>query len=114
MSFLAKLFGMDKETSDKIEILDPAAYSQAISGKNVQLVDVRTKEEFRGGHIKKAVNIDLFDSKNFIGSFEKMNKDQPIYLYCRSGARSQNAARKLIGMGFQKVYDLKGGFIRWK
>ena len=43
-----------------------------------------------------------------------MDKDKPVYLYCRSGARSQKAARKLIDMGFEKVYDLKGGFMRWK
>ena len=114
MSFLAKLFGFNKEVSDKIEILDPKAYSQAITDKKVQLVDVRTEEEFISGHIDKAVNIDMFNATNFIKACEKMDKDKPVYLYCRSGARSQKAARKLIDMGFEKVYDLKGGFMRWK
>ncbi|GGW28404.1 rhodanese-like domain-containing protein [Arenibacter certesii] len=114
MSFLAKLFGFNKEVSDKIEILDPAAYSQGIAGKKVQLVDVMTKEEFMNGHIEKAVNLDIFNATNFIKACEKMDKDKPVYLYCRSGARSQKAAKKLINMGFEKVYDLKGGFLRWK
>ncbi|MCM4167455.1 Thiosulfate sulfurtransferase GlpE [Arenibacter antarcticus] len=114
MSFLAKLFGSNKVASDKIEILNAAAYSEAISGKKVQLVDVRTKNEFLDGHISKAVNIDFFNSDNFTKSFAKMDKEKPIYLYCRSGARSRKAANKLIGMGFEKIYDLKGGYMQWK
>ncbi|NKI25475.1 rhodanese-like domain-containing protein [Arenibacter sp. 6A1] len=113
MSFLSKLFGTHKPATDKIEILNAAAYSKAIIGKKVQLVDVRTKNEYLDGHIAKAVNIDFFNADNFTKSFEKMDKDQPVYVYCRSGARSKKAANKLIGMGFDKVYDLKGGYMQW-
>lgn len=113
MSFLSTLFGSKKETSDKITVLDRDAYADAILAKKVQLVDVRTKNEFGGGHIKNAKNIDFFSATNFRNAFEKMNKEQPVYLYCRSGARSQKAARKLVDMGFSKIYDLRGGYSRW-
>jgi rhodanese-related sulfurtransferase len=113
MSLLSTLFGNKKETSDKIIILDRNTYADAILGKTVQLVDVRTANEYANGHIKNAQNIDFFSATNFKVAFEKMNKEQPVYLYCRSGARSQKAAGKLVDMGFSKIYDLKGGYAQW-
>jgi len=113
MSLLSTLFGIKKEASDKIKILDRNTYANAILGKNVQLIDVRTSNEFNEGHIKNAINIDFFNVTNFKNSFNKLNKEQAIYIYCRSGARSQKAARKLVDMGFTKIYDLKGGYSRW-
>lgn len=113
MSFLSTLFGTKNETSDKSAILDVNSYKEAITGKKVQLVDVRTAKEFKGGHIKNALNIDFFNSSGFNRSFEKMDKEKPVYLYCRSGARSQKAAKKLVAMGFSQIYDLKGGYSRW-
>lgn len=113
MSFLSALFGTKNTASDKIEILDANSYKEAITNKKVQLVDVRTANEFRGGHIKNAINIDFFNAAGFKKSFDKMNREKPIYLYCRSGARSQKAARRLVDMGFSQIYDLKGGYSRW-
>ncbi len=113
MSFLRALFGTNKDTSDKIKILDSNTYSKAITGNKVQLVDVRTSGEYKGGHIKKAINIDFFNSANFEKSFEKLDKEKPVYLYCRSGSRSQKAAKRLVGMGFTQIYDLKGGYMQW-
>lgn len=114
MSLLSTLFGTKKEQSDKIAILDKSTYADAIAGAKVQLVDVRTPNEYNGGHIKNAINIDFFNQREFEKSFIKLDKEQPIYLYCRSGARSQKAARKLVDMGFSKIYDLKGGYMRWR
>ncbi len=112
MSIFNRLFGTSKEKSDRIEILNPSEFLEAISGKKVFLVDVRTPNEYGAGHIKNAINIDIFNTGNFERSFEKISREKPVYLYCRSGARSQRAARKLVGMGFEKVYDLKGGYMR--
>ena len=113
MSFLSMLFGTKKGTTDKISILDRVVYADAIMIDKVQLVDVRTLKEYNSGHIENAINIDFYNSSNFKEAFERLNKDKPVYLYCRSGARSQKAARKLIAMGFSKIYDLKGGYMRW-
>lgn len=113
MSFLNTLFGTKKETADKITILHADAYAEAITAKKVQLVDVRTAKEFKDGHIKNAMNINFYNAGNFSKAFEKMDKSKPVYLYCRSGARSQKAARKLVNMGFSHIYDLKGGYMRW-
>ena len=113
MSFLSTLFGTKNETTDKIAILDKDTYADAITGDKVQLVDVRTSSEFHSGHIKNAINIDFFDASKFQKSFEKLDKEKPVYVYCRSGARSLKAAKRLVGMGFLKIYDLKGGYMQY-
>lgn len=114
MSLFKTLFGLKTMQSDKFEILEVSKYKEAIKGPKVQLVDVRTDKEYKRWHIGKAINIDFFNTVDFQKSFEKLQKDKPVYLYCQSGNRSQKAARKLIAMGFEKIYDLKGGIIRWK
>jgi rhodanese-related sulfurtransferase len=112
MSIFSFLFPKGNQ-SDAIQILDRDAYKNAISKAKVQLVDVRTAGEFRSGHIKGARNVDYFRSSTFGEAFSKMKKDEPVYLYCQSGNRSQKAARKLVGMGFSEVYDLRGGYRMW-
>ncbi|MBD1262239.1 rhodanese-like domain-containing protein [Maribacter polysiphoniae] len=113
MSFLSLLFGGGALDPDKFEVLDKNAFKAAIRNKKVQLVDVRTAGEYRTGHIGKAINIDFFQGSDFKSSFEKLDKDKPVYLYCRSGSRSRKAARKVLDMGFEKVYDLQGGYMQW-
>ncbi len=112
MSILSFLF-KKQNLSDKVRILDKAEYKKAISKGKIQLVDVRTKAEFMAGHIKGARNIDYFHAVAFAEGFSKLKKDSPIYLYCQSGNRSQKAAKKLVDMGFEQVYDLRGGFRSW-
>ncbi len=113
MNFFSSLFGGSALNSDKFEVLDKNAFKAAIRQKKVQLVDVRTPREYKGGHIGKAVNIDLFQGGSFKQAFEKFDKNKPVYLYCRSGSRSKKAAQKILDMGFEKVYDLQGGYMRW-
>lgn len=114
MSFINSLFGDKTKSSDNIEILDAATFKEAITTEKVQLVDVRTKLEYRSGHIENAVNIDFFDRANLNENFAIFDREQPIYLYCRSGNRSQRTAKKLLEIGFKKIYDLKGGYKAWK
>jgi rhodanese-related sulfurtransferase len=93
--------------------LTPAAFSEAL--KKVEspvIIDVRTPAEFDEGKIEGARNINVYDP-NFLESFAEYDKATPVYLYCRSGARSASAAAKLKALGFQTVYDLAGGYIGW-
>ncbi|AXG68127.1 thiosulfate sulfurtransferase GlpE [Kordia sp. SMS9] len=114
MSFINSLFGDKTSSADAIKILDATTFKDAIAAGDVQLVDVRTKLEFNAGHIENAVNIDFFDRANFNENFAGFNREKPVYLYCRSGLRSQRAAKKLLKIGFKKIYDLKGGYKAWK
>lgn len=86
-----------------------------LNGKNkeIQLVDVRTPDEYADGHIKNAKNINFFDD-NFADQMSKLDKSKEIYVYCRSGKRSGKASKQLEEMGFTKVYDLQGGFLNWQ
>lgn len=77
------------------------------------LVDVRTPEEFAEGHIKGALNLNYFDS-DFAEQFKGVDREGPVYLYCRSGKRSAKAAKVLDSLGFEKIYNLKGGFLAWE
>lgn len=98
--------------SKEISVINADQYKVAIQKPNVQLVDVRTKNEFLQGKIKDAINIDVL-STDFETKIDKFNKSEPIYIYCRSGNRSQKAARIMVTMGFQNIIDLEGGYIKW-
>ena len=80
---------------------------------NVQLIDVRTPEEFQEGHIPNSKNINLFDD-DFEKRLLKYNKSKPIFVYCEVGGRSGEAAALLSKSGYSNVYDLKGGMRAWK
>ncbi|WP_248395906.1 MULTISPECIES: rhodanese-like domain-containing protein [unclassified Bizionia] len=111
MSFISMLFGTAQNAALKVLPVDE--YKTQIEKGKVQLVDVRTPNEYNSGHIKNAKNIDFF-ATSFESQFEKLNKEKPLYIYCRSGARSRKAASKLSAMGFTEIYDLKGGYLNWK
>ncbi|SFB76195.1 thioredoxin [Flexibacter flexilis DSM 6793] len=79
-----------------------------------QVLDVRSTEEFTGGHLANATNIDWNGD-----DFEKQVKAQvktnePVFVYCLSGGRSARAASKLREMGYKEVYDMQGGMMAWR
>jgi len=112
MSIFSFLF-KEQNLLDEIQVMDREEYRKAISKGKVQLVDVRTNREFLLGHIRGTKNIDFFQGSAFESAFSKLKKDAPVYIYCQSGNRSQKAARKLVSMGFKKVFDLRGGYRAW-
>ncbi len=78
-----------------------------------QVLDVRTPGEFSEGHIPGALNIDV-NSPGFSQAVNVLDKEKPVYVYCRSGQRSSRAARELREIGFDTVYDLEGGIMAWE
>jgi len=94
--------------------LSPDAYQAALQAtQNVQLVDVRTPDEFRSGHLAGAVNINFYDT-DFAQQMARLDKEKPLMVYCAVGGRSGKAAAQLTQMGFKNVSDLQGGFNAWK
>ena len=69
------------------------------------VIDVRTPEEFKEGHIEESSNVEWQTISSII---DEVKKDQKIYLYCRSGRRSQNATNTLIDLGYEDVINLGG------
>ena len=67
------------------------------------IIDVRTLEEFQSTHLNKAINIEW---QNILSIQDNINKTEKIYLYCRSGNRSQRATEILVNAGFVNVENL--------
>ena len=84
-----------------------AAITQMAEEDNFILLDVRTPEEFADGHIPGALNIPNESiGENDIA--ELPDKEQRIYVYCRSGNRSKQASAKLVNLGYTNVVEIGG------
>ena len=95
------------------EKLDQAtAYAQLQEDKSIKLVDVREPSEFNAGYIEGAQLIPLGAIET---DFEAAipDKDAKIFVYCRSGNRSAQAAKKLVDLGYTNVFDI-GGILDWQ
>ena len=79
---------------------------------NPVILDVRTPDEFNGGTIENAINADI-TSYDFTNVVQSLDKSQPVMVFCLSGGRSKDAAKALRNMGFNSVYELKGGILKW-
>ena len=82
------------------------------TGKNFVLLDVRTSEEFKAGHLPKAVNIPRGTLEFLIGKHYPQ-KDVEIVVYCRTDARAALCAKSLSDMGYTNIKNLKGAFKAW-
>lgn len=88
-------------------------FESILSAKsNALVLDVRTPQEFAGGHIAGAVNLDIYDP-GFKDALGKLDKTRPVLVYCKSGGRSGEAAGMMAAMGFREVYNLNGGMLAW-
>lgn len=117
--FLAIVFAssvMNSCTETKageIEQITVEQMSEAVEDSNIQLIDVRTGREFLSGHLKHSHNICVTDD-DFEEKAASLDRDKPVYVYCKKGGRSAQAAEILKEMGFKKIYDLQGGIVLWE
>lgn len=81
-------------------------------GGDVIILDVRTPSEVSEGYVENAQNLDI-NGSTFKQQAEQLDKSKTVYVYCRSGHRSQIASNKLIEMGFSDVRNVEGGFLAW-
>jgi len=92
--------------------VDAATYDSDYFKKNNHvLIDVRTPAEFQSGHIQGAKNMPLND---FSQKLDKLPKNKPIIVVCRSGSRSGSACRMLLNAGYDNIFNLRGGTMRWR
>ena len=103
-----------KETYGEGKILSvPASvFADSIDNPGVQLVDVRTPDEFAAGNIPGSVNIDVLTGHFGETAATMLDKAYTVAVYCRSGNRSKNAAKTLSIMGYN-VVELDGGYNDW-
>mgnify|MGYP003347312986 CR=1 FL=1 len=103
-----------RNEAQSVPSLPAAEYSQAIAKGGVQLLDVRTAEEYASGHIKSALQADWKNPAQFKDRTQYLDKNKPVYVYCLGGGRSAAAADFLRQNGYTDVVNLEGGFNAWR
>lgn len=114
--FLVSAFAYScKEETPKegVKLVTPDEMKELSQLEDVQLVDVRTPEEYAEGYIEGFQNID-FLSETFQEDIEKLDKSKPVIVYCKSGGRSGKCSKLMQEKGFTMIYDLEGGITKWK
>lgn len=107
MGFLNHLF-----TTPNIQSVSPQEAKKNLeTNKNIVLLDVREDYEFKSGHIKGAKNLPVGTIDTTISKVVN-DSSTPLYVYCRSGARSARACQALAAKGYTNVYNL-GGIMTW-
>ncbi len=107
------LLSISCSNSQNFKSVDVAEFKSILEkNSEIQLVDVRTEDEFKGGHIKNAKNISIASEK-WSSSIGNLDKTKPVLVYCLSGGRSKKAAAELKELGFREVIELDGGYLAW-
>ncbi len=111
--FLLLVSSFIKGAVSKIKRITPAQLTMLINRENAEVVDVRTEDEFRKGHITGARHLPVAEiQKQQLGGLEKQ-KDAPIIVVCQAGMTAGKAAAELSKQGFSKVFLLQGGMGSW-
>ncbi|MDX2361316.1 MAG: rhodanese-like domain-containing protein [Crocinitomicaceae bacterium] len=93
------------------KVVSAAEFKDMVSD-DVQVIDVRTAEEYAAGFIGNATNIDYYGA-NFEDELKKLDMNKTTLVYCAAGGRSGKAAWLMKELGFTEVYDLQGGYGKW-
>jgi len=101
-------------TSGNIKTVNASEFKKIIADPKVQLVDVRTIDEYASGTIGQAIQIDITSPYFIKNARKKLDKSRPVAVFCRSGVRSMRAAQMMGKEGFPVIYNLKGGILAWK
>ena len=107
------LMSCAQSSTSASQVLNAAAYKEAITAKNIQVLDVRTAAEFNAGHIQNALQANWLDQKEFANRTQHLDKNLTVYVYCQVGARSASAQAALEAKGYN-VINLEGGLSNWK
>ena len=83
-----------------------------LEDKSIDIIDLRTDEEFSKGSIKYSYNID-FEKSKFIDNLNLLDKEKAYIIYCKSGNRSEKASLIMKSLGFKVIYHYKKGYQDW-
>lgn len=109
MGLMSLLFGCAPKVN--FRSVDAEQFAREITREEMQLVDVRTAEEYAEGHIPNAVNMDVKGAE-FEAQIATLDPSRPVAMYCRGGRRSKVAAEKAAKAGFE-VVELNEGILSW-
>ena len=114
LGFLLIILACNSNAQTVQETVDANSFERGILENEVQVLDVRTPEEFNQGHLANAMLANWNEKDEFNRRIDALDKNQPVYIYCLSGGRSAGASSLLVEKGFTKVIELKGGIKSWK
>ncbi|MES2595516.1 MAG: rhodanese-like domain-containing protein [Verrucomicrobiota bacterium] len=98
--------------ADKVTHVEADEAAKLIADGKVTVVDVRTAEEFKDGHIQGAKNIDITE-KDFDAKLGALDKSKPVLVHCQAGGRSTRSLPSFEKLSFPQVYHLDGGYNGW-
>jgi len=101
------------QQSPSYKNVDNQKFSTLMNEPNTVILDVRTPEEYKQGHIPHATLINFHD-QNFSQELDSLDKSKTYLVYCAAGSRSSQASTLLSQKGFKNVYNLEHGFSQWK
>jgi len=101
------------DANEEIKVVSQEEMQTYINMEDIQIIDVRTPNEYKAGHIAAAQNIN-FLSPTFEQDILILDKNKPVLVYCQMGGRSAKCAKKMKALGFTKIFDYKGGYSEWK
>ncbi len=110
---VAIVVNMVKSASAKFKFISVNELTYSVNKENGVVVDIRTHEEFKQGHITNSLNVLPTDIKSGnLATLEK-HKTDPIIIVCKNGQTAQDSAVALIKSGFENVTVLKNGLSAW-
>lgn len=109
---VASLVALLGWAADKAKHVNAEQAAKLIQEGRVAVLDVRTADEFKEGHVDGAANIDILEP-GFADKLAKLDKSKPLLVHCQAGGRSTRALPTLEKLGFQEVYHLDGGMNDW-
>ena len=93
--------------------LEPSKWNKLISNKKTILIDARKQFEYKVGTFKGSINPEIDKFREFPVYLKKLDRKQPIAMFCTGGIRCEKASFYLKKKGFKKVYQLKGGILNY-
>jgi thioredoxin len=97
----------------QVAALKPNEYAAAIQSSQIQVLDARTADEYKSGHLNNALQANWLNRTEFEDRTQHLDKNKPVYIYCLSGGRSGAAGAFLASKGY-RVINLEGGMNAWK
>ena len=111
-TILFLLFSCHNSSDISFKNFDIVNLAESSYGDEFIVLDVRTSQERANGFLANSTHIDFYDEA-FLDKLNLLDKTKPIYVYCMVGGRSSKAVNKIVKSGFNEVYNLNGGFLKW-
>ena len=96
----------------KMQFVTPTELTLKVNREDAVVLDIRSADDFKKGHITGARNVPLAQLKDQLASLEK-DKTKPVIVVCQAGMSAQGAAKQLLAGGFSQVAVLRGGMGKW-